>query len=137
MYCIWLYPTDMCGPCELHVYVCVGACVCGGCFFIYILTHGLQALGVAIQCGSPNPLNDALPILAQRACDPIPSVRSCLAEVVGGWLLDMVDRCSHIHTHTHAHMYTHIHTHPHAYAHTHAHIHAHTRARNVWQLAYT
>ena len=57
----------------------------------------LKALGVAIQCGLPNPLNDALPILAQRACDPIPSVRSCLAEVVGGWLLDMVDRYSYHH----------------------------------------
>ena len=30
MYCIWLYPTEMCSPCELCVYVCVGACVCGG-----------------------------------------------------------------------------------------------------------
>lgn len=57
----------------------------------------LKALGVAIQYGSPNPLNDALPILAQRACDPIPSVRSSLAEVVGGWLLDMVDRYSYHH----------------------------------------
>ncbi|KAL5484058.1 hypothetical protein EMCRGX_G020494 [Ephydatia muelleri] len=41
----------------------------------------LKALGVAIP----------------RACDPIPSVRSCLAEVVGGWLLDMVDRYSYHH----------------------------------------
>ena len=89
----------------------------------------MQALGVAIQCGSPNPLNDALPILAQRACDPIPSVRSCLAEVVGGWLLDMVDRCSHVHTHTctcsHMHRCTHSHMHTFTHAHTHTCTHSH------------
>ena len=128
----------------MWVHVCVGGV--WGCFFIYILTHGLQALGVAIQCGSPNPLNDALPILAQRACDPIPSVRSCLAEVVGGWLLDMVDRCSHIHTHTctyvHAHAYTsaRIRTYTRTpYMHTHAHamygnLHTHRCALYIYMI---
>ena len=55
-------------------------------------TAHCQALGATIRYGSPNPINDALPALAQRACDATPSVRSCLADVVGGWLLDLPDR---------------------------------------------
>ena len=55
-------------------------------------TAHCQALGATIRYGSPNPINDALPALAQRVCDATPSVRSCLADVVGGWLLDLPDR---------------------------------------------
>ena len=55
-------------------------------------TAHCQALGATIRYGSPNPINDALPALAQRACDTTPSVRSCLADVIGGWLLDLPDR---------------------------------------------
>lgn len=57
-----------------------------------------QALGSTVCYGSPNPINEALPALAQRACDPTPSVRSCLADVVGNWLLDLPDRyvCVHV-----------------------------------------
>lgn len=51
-----------------------------------------QALGVTIRYGSATPITDALPVLAQRACDPTPSVRSTLADVVGEWLLDLPDR---------------------------------------------
>ena len=55
-------------------------------------TAHCQALGAIIRYGSPNPINDALPALAQRACDATPSVRSCLADVVREWLLDLPDR---------------------------------------------
>ena len=37
-------------------------------------------------------------MLAQRACDSTPSVRSCLADVVGDWLLDLPDRYVFIYT---------------------------------------
>ena len=51
-----------------------------------------KALGATVRYGSPNPINDALPALAQRACDATPSVRSCLADVLGEWLLNLPDR---------------------------------------------
>ena len=59
------------------------------------VTNTPQALGSAIRYGSPTPLNDALPFLAQRACDSTPSVRLCLADVVGHWLLELPDRWGH------------------------------------------
>ena len=60
------------------------------CFkFVY---HMMQAFGSSVRYGSPNPINDALPVLAQRACDPTPSVRSCLADTIGMWLLELPDR---------------------------------------------
>ena len=52
----------------------------------------VQALGATIQYGSPKPLDEGLPTLAQRACDSTPSVRAGLTEVVGNWLLDLPDR---------------------------------------------
>ena len=52
----------------------------------------MQAFGSAVRYGSPNSINDALPVLAQRACDPTPSVRSCIADVIGMWLLELPDR---------------------------------------------
>ncbi|XP_064394922.1 dynein axonemal assembly factor 5-like [Halichondria panicea] len=57
----------------------------------------IKALGSVIRYGTPNPLTDALPLLAQRACDSTPSVRSCLVDVVGNWLLELPDRYSYFH----------------------------------------
>ena len=51
-----------------------------------------QAMGATIRYGSPKPLDEGLTTLAQRACDPTPSVRTCLTDIVGEWLLDLPDR---------------------------------------------
>ena len=119
--CIFL-PTCTGSGCYYSVwvslYLFLPTCTGSGCYysvwvsFMYIFAHlyrlwvllfsmGLlyvyfcplvQALGATIQYGSPKPLDDGLPTLAQRACDSTPSVRACLAEVVGNWLLDLPDR---------------------------------------------
>lgn len=59
---------------------------------LFVLYGFTQALGSTVRYGSPNPLNDALPLLAKRACDNTPSIRSCLVDVVGNWLLELPDR---------------------------------------------
>lgn len=57
----------------------------------------VKTFGAVVQYGSATPINDALPVLAQRSCDPTPSVRMCTVNVIGQWLLDLPDRYSYHH----------------------------------------
>lgn len=59
------------------------------CEYIHISP---QALGSTIHYGPATTIDDALPFLAQRVSDPIPSVRSCLVDVLADWLLNQPDR---------------------------------------------
>ena len=74
---------------------------------IYGTCIPLQAFGTTVRYGSATPITDALPVLAQRACDSAPSVRSCLIDITGEWLLDLPDRSgSHLVIHMYSvHMY--------------------------------
>ena len=58
----------------------------------------LRALGVTMQFGGNNAgkrLEECMFPLAQRTFDQIPAVRLCLYQVLGGWLLDLLDRYSY------------------------------------------
>ena len=58
----------------------------------------LRALGVTMQFGGNNAgkrLEECMFPLAQRTFDQIPAVRLCLYQILGGWLLDLLDRYSY------------------------------------------
>ncbi|KAI6655893.1 Dynein assembly factor 5, axonemal [Oopsacas minuta] len=63
-----------------------------------VRTATLRALGVTMQCGGSKAgkrLEECMFPLAQRTFDQIPNVRICLYQVLGGWLLDLLDRYSY------------------------------------------
>ena len=51
-----------------------------------------QALGCTVRKGSATAIDDAMAPLAARVSDSTPSVRSCLVDVLGDWLLHQPDR---------------------------------------------
>ena len=58
----------------------------------------LRALGVTMQFGGNSAgkrLEECMFPLAQRTFDQIPAVRLCLYQILGGWLLELLDRYSY------------------------------------------
>ena len=64
-----------------------------------------QALGCTVRLGPATSIDDALHTLAQRVSDSMPSVRSCLVDILADWLLHQPDRymCS-----SHNNIYVHV-----------------------------
>ena len=57
----------------------------------------LLTLGQVLQYGNGKNVDDVVSHLAQRLFDQSPTVRKAVIQVVGGWLLDLMDRYSFHH----------------------------------------
>jgi dynein assembly factor 5 len=57
----------------------------------------IVTIGDVIQYGNGKSVDDVVSHLAQRLFDPTPAVRAAVIQVVGGWLLNLLDRYSFHH----------------------------------------
>ncbi|XP_038066344.1 dynein assembly factor 5, axonemal-like isoform X2 [Patiria miniata] len=62
-----------------------------------VRTQCTLTIGDVLQYGSHKPMDKVISHLAQRLFDQSPQVRVAVTDVVGGWLLDFVDRYSFHH----------------------------------------
>ncbi|XP_033630139.1 dynein assembly factor 5, axonemal-like [Asterias rubens] len=62
-----------------------------------VRTQCILTIGDVLQFGSHKPMDQVISHLAQRLFDQSPQVRMAVTDVVGGWLLDFVDRYSFHH----------------------------------------
>ena len=75
-------------PCLFNFYLSLPASLS------ILYCYSSQALGCTVRLGPATSIDDALHTLAQRVSDSMPSVRSCLVDILADWLLHQPDRYS-------------------------------------------